>query len=135
MAADPERDNVVDRLTALAMQQASRRNFLGGIGVAGLAAFGMIPGLRWLAQAGSQPSPNGIVCSTAATECESASDCGLPCNGICSCSATSCITGGRQCAFICTPTACGCSPEFIQAHGSWQCTCGFCFFSCVANAC
>lgn len=134
MSSDPEGGNPLDRFTLWVMRRSSRRGFLGIVGATGLATLGLISGLNRLAStrrlvlAAMAPAvPNAI-------PCEVASDCGVPCTGICNCAYSDCITGGRACSCTCSDP-CICSPKYVEAHGTWQCTRGYCFFSCTCPAC
>ena len=138
MLNDPNGGNPIDRFTLWMMRQASRRRFLGVAGASGLAVLGLIPGLKHLTAVRGLAQVQAVSLPAApdSLNCNDASDCAAPCEGICNCQYSSCITGGRSCYCDC-PSACGdCLPSpFVKAVGTWQCTLGHCYFSCTCPAC
>lgn len=135
MESGPGSGNPIDRLTSWARHQSSRRRFFRTLGLVGISALGFIPGAKQLAAAGKHPLLVAAALAPHFIPCEVDSDCPPPATGVCSCTYSACITGGRGVTCSCQPVPCDCSPIQEQAVCSWHCIQQRCVFVGVCEPC
>jgi hypothetical protein len=105
-------EGAIDRTTDFVMHQLSRRGFLKGVAMLGMAL-------------ASGFSAIGSVAKAIAAGCPG------ECFGPCDPCASQCTSGGLTCWCVCS--GCNCTPRRVYAYGSWY---GDpCVFDCACVAC
>lgn len=124
MEQEPTPPTAIDRLTNFAMRLSRRRLFQASA-VTALGLAGPLAGLSRLLQLA--PKTPNINCVPG--------NCSDPCDGVCNCARSSCITGGESCACTCEPVPCDCEPLNAMAQGTWFWFNNSCIFTCQCVPC